>query len=108
MARKFKDTDCIVVEKKHVPAKEEKKYIFDGQERVVPAQEEKFLVKVLGGVSYSSEAGYEDCYLKSVPVSRDKFDMTKVGDKVICTYDYSTDKDGKDNLRNFDYELVKK
>lgn len=108
MARKFKDTDCIVVEKKFTPAKEEKKYIFDGQERVIPAQEEKHVVKILGGVGYSAEMGYEDSYLKSVAVSKEKYDMTKVGEKVVCTYDYSTDKDGKDNLRNFDYEFVKK
>lgn len=108
MARKFRDTNCIIVEKRFTPAREEKKYIFQGEERVIEAAPERFTVKVLGGVSYNGDSGYEDCYLKSVQVTKEKYDMTKIGEKVECTYDYSTDKDGKDNLRNFDYEFCKK
>ena len=108
MARKFKDTNCIVVEKKFTPAKEEKKYIFDGVEKVIPATDERYTVKILGGVSHDSERGYEDSYLKSVQVDKQKYDLTKIGEKVVCTYDYSTDKDGKDTLRNFDYEFIQK
>ena len=108
MARKFRDVNCVVVEKRFTPAKEAKEYIIDGVKKVIEAQPDKYAVKVPGGVSHSKEMGYEDAYLKTVMVDKDKYDMTKIGDRVECTYDYSTDKDGKDTLRNFNYEFPDK
>lgn len=105
--RKFKDSDCMVVEKAYVEGKEERKYLIDGVEKVYPAVPEKYRVSILGGVGYTKENGYENSYLKTVDVPKEKYDMTKIGDKVVATYDYSTD-NGKDVLRNFDYELLTK
>ncbi|MBE7087205.1 MAG: hypothetical protein E7369_02770 [Clostridiales bacterium] len=108
MARKFKDENCIIVEKTVTEAREKMEYVIKGEKVVVPERPETFTVKVLGGVGYTKERGYEDAYLMSVKVDKTKFDMTNVGDKVTATYDYSTDENGRDKLRNFDYEFIKK
>ena len=107
MARKCVDLDCTVVAKEFTPAKEKREYIINGVPKVYEATPDKYVVKVLGGVSCNPETGYENAYLKTVVVDKDKYDMTKIGDKVKCEYNYMT-QDGKDVFKDFEYSLIKK
>lgn len=108
MARKFKDENCVVVEKRIIPAKEERRFVRNGREEVSPAKPETYRVKILGGVGYTAELGYEDSYLQTVDVEKSKFDLTKINQKVVVSYDYSTNEYGQDKFANVDYEFLNK